>query len=220
MRNKITIYGDLAKVVGDRIFHAKINNAIDAYRFLKCNFPELQSYMLEKNYIVKVGDKSIDETELFYPVGNDDIKIVPVATGSRKAMGVVTGGILIGASFLFPGAGMFATKSIFGAGAATKGLAGLMTGIGSAISGIGAAMVLGGIDQMVTQTPEDFQTDIGSGANANAGKSMTFNGIVNSSASGVGIPICYGEVFTGSIVVSAGIDTTQKVGKAKLKGNA
>ena len=220
MRNKITIYGDLAKIVGNRVFHAKVNNVIDAYRFLKCNFPELQSYMLEKNYVVKVGDKSIDETELFYPVGNDDIKIVPVAVGAKGAGKILTGGLLIGASFLFPGAGMFGATSAFGAGAATKGLAGLMTGIGSAISGVGAAMVLGGIDQMVTQTPEDFQTNIGSGANANAGKSMTFNGIVNSSASGVGIPICYGEVFTGSIVVSAGIDATQKVGNAKLKGNA
>ena len=103
MRNKITIYGDLAKVVGNRVFHAKINNAIDAYRFLKCNFPELQSYMLEKNYIVKVGDKSINETELFYPVGDDDIKIVPIASGSGKVGKVITGGLLIGASFLFPG---------------------------------------------------------------------------------------------------------------------
>ena len=219
MRNKITIYGDLAKVVGNRVFHAKINNAIDAYRFLKCNFPKLQTYMLEKNYIVKVGGKSIDETELFYPVGNDDIKIVPVAIGARKSIEtVVTGGLLIGASFLFPGAGMFA-----GGSAAAKAAAAaspFMAGVGTALSGIGAAMVLGGIDQMITPTPEDFQTDIGSGANANAGKSMTFNGIVNSSASGVGIPICYGEVFTGSIVVSAGIDTTQKVGNSKLKGNA
>ena len=219
MRNKITIYGDLAKVVGNRVFHAKINNAIDAYRFLKCNFPELQTYMLEKNYIVKVGDKNINETELFYPVGNDDIKIVPVAIGARKSIGtVLTGGLLIGASFLFPGAGMFA-----GGSAAAKAAAAaspFMAGVGTALSGVGAAMVLGGIDQMITPTPEDFQTDIGSGANANAGKSMTFNGIVNSSASGVGIPICYGEVFTGSVVVSAGIDTTQKVGKAKLKGNA
>ena len=219
MRNKITIYGDLAKVVGNRVFHAKINNAIDAYRFLKCNFPELQTYMLEKNYIVKVGDKNINETELFYPVGNDDIKIVPVAIGARKSIGtVLTGGLLIGASFLFPGAGMFA-----GGSAAAKAAAAaspFMAGVGTALSGVGAAMVLGGIDQMITPTPEDFQTDIGSGANANAGKSMTFNGIVNSSASGVGIPICYGEVFTGSIVVSAGIDTTQKVGNSKLKGNA
>ena len=218
MRNKITIYGDLAKVVGNRVFHAKINNAIDAYRFLKCNFPVLQSYMLEKNYIVKVGDKSIDETELFYPVGNDDIKIVPVASGAKGAGKILTGGLLIGASFLFPGAGMFGGGSALAKAAALKSP--FMAGIGTALSGIGAAMVLGGIDQMITPTPEDFQTDIGSGANANAGKSMTFNGIVNSSASGVGVPICYGEVFTGSIVVSAGIDTTQKVGKAKLKGNA
>ena len=189
MRNKITIYGDLAKVVGNRVFHAKINNAIDAYRFLKCNFPVLQSYMLEKNYIVKVGDKSIDETELFYPVGNDDIKIVPVAAGAKGAGKILTGGLLIGASFLFPGAGMFGGGAgLIGAkstGFALKAL----TGAGTFLSGVGAAMVLGGIDQMITPTPEDFQTDIGSGANANAGKSMTFNGIVNSSASGVGVII-------------------------------
>ena len=220
MRNKITIYGDLAKIVGNRVFHAKINSVIDAYRFLKCNFPELQSYMLEKNYIVKVGDRNIDETELFYPVGSDDIKIVPIASGAGKAGKVITGGLLIGASFLFPGAGLFGTTGAFGGAAATKGVAGLMTGIGSFISGVGASMVLGGIDQVITPTPPDFQTSVGSGSNANAGKNMTFNGIVNSSASGIGVPICYGEVFTGSVVVSAGIDATQKVGKAKLKGNA
>tara|TARA_R100000329_G_scaffold116914_1_gene96223 strand:- start:144 stop:806 length:663 start_codon:yes stop_codon:yes gene_type:complete len=220
MRNKITIYGDLAKIVGDRVFHAKINSAIDAYRFLKCNYPVLQNHMLEKNYIVKVGDKSIDETELFYPVGDDDIKIVPVAAGAKRAANILTGGLLIGASFLFPGAGIFGAGSgLIGAkstGFALKAL----TAVGTGLSYVGASMVLGGITQMITNTPEDFQTDIGSGANANAGKSMTFNGIVNSSASGIGIPICYGEVFTGSIVVSAGIDTTQKVGTAKLKGNA
>ena len=220
MRNKITIYGDLAKIVGDRVFHAKINSAIDAYRFLKCNYPVLQNHMLEKNYIVKVGDKNIDETELFYPVGDDDIKIVPVAAGAKRAANVLTGGLLIGASFLFPGAGIFGAGSgLIGAkstGFALKAL----TAVGTGLSYVGASMVLGGITQMITNTPEDFQTDIGSGANANAGKSMTFNGIVNSSASGIGIPICYGEVFTGSIVVSAGIDTTQKVGTAKLKGNA
>ena len=220
MRNKITIYGDLAKIVGDRVFHAKINSAIDAYRFLKCNYPVLQNHMLEKNYIVKVGDKNIDETELFYPVGDDDIKIVPVAAGAKRAANVLTGGLLIGASFLFPGAGIFGAGSgLIGAkstGFALKAL----TAVGTGLSYVGASMVLGGITQMITNTPEDFQTDIGSGANANAGKSMTFNGIVNSSASGIGVPICYGEVFTGSIVVSAGIDTTQKVGTAKLKGNA
>ena len=216
MRNKITVYGDLAKIVGDRVFHAKINSVIDGYKFLKCNFPILQSYMLEKNYIVKVGNKNIDETELFYPVGDDDIKIVPIATGAGKVGKVLTGAVLIGASFLFPGAGMFGTTSLFGSAATT----GIGAAIGTGLSYVGASMVLGGITSMITNTPEDFQTDIGSGANANAGKSMTFNGIVNSSASGVGIPICYGEVFTGSIVVSAGIDTTQKVGNAKLKGNA
>ncbi len=220
MRNKITIYGDLAKIVGDRVFHANINSVIDSYRFLKCNFPILQSYMLEKNYVVKVGDRNIDETELFYPVGDDDIKIVPVATGSGKPGKIIGGAFLIGASFLFPGAGLFGYQALGATGTAGLAGAGIGTAIGTGLSYVGASMVLGGIHQMITPTPPDFQTDVGGGANSNAGKSMTFNGVVNSSASGVGIPICYGEVFTGSVVVSAGIDTTQKVGKAKLKGTA
>ena len=37
--------------------------------------------------------------------------------------------------------------------------------------------------------------------------SFTFNGILNTVNAGGAIPVVYGEVFTGSIIVSAGIDT-------------
>ena len=37
--------------------------------------------------------------------------------------------------------------------------------------------------------------------------SFNFNGILNTINAGSAIPVVYGEVFTGSIIVSAGIDT-------------
>ena len=37
--------------------------------------------------------------------------------------------------------------------------------------------------------------------------SFNFNGLLNTINAGAAIPVVYGEVFTGSIIVSAGIDT-------------
>ena len=39
--------------------------------------------------------------------------------------------------------------------------------------------------------------------------SFGFNGIQQSSRAGTTHPIVYGEIFTGSVVISAGIDTEQ-----------
>ena len=45
-------------------------------------------------------------------------------------------------------------------------------------------------------------------------KNFSFSGIQNTSRAGVAIPIIYGEIFSGSLVVSAGIDTVQIRGTA------
>ena len=38
-------------------------------------------------------------------------------------------------------------------------------------------------------------------------KSFSFSGIVNVADQGVPVPICYGRVFTGSVVISFGLDS-------------
>ena len=52
---------------------------------------------------------------------------------------------------------------------------------------------------MLTPTPSNNNFDDPS--------SFSFNGILNTINAGSAIPVVYGEVFTGSIIVSAGIDT-------------
>ena len=39
--------------------------------------------------------------------------------------------------------------------------------------------------------------------------SFNFSGIQNTSRAGVAVPVIYGQVLTGSVVISAGIETAQ-----------
>jgi len=203
MLRKIKLYGELAKFLGQRTFEAEVNNAAQAVRFLVTNFPTVEKYMSDKYYKVIIDNWELEEKELHYPTGQSDIKIVPVITGAGGGAGrqILFGAILIGASFMFPGAGMFGTTGLFGAGPAVTG--GFFTKMGTMVSAMGASMILSGIDQMLTPTPpvpEDSQ---------DPRKSFNFSGIQNTSRAGVAVPIHYGRVITGSITVSANIENEQ-----------
>ena len=105
MLNKITVYGRLGKILGQRVFHARINSVRDAFSFLKVNFSHLGLDRIEQNYIVKINNENIKkEEEIDFPIGNGDVKIIPVAYGTEKAVKfiaigvafVVTGGLAAG----------------------------------------------------------------------------------------------------------------------------
>jgi predicted phage tail protein len=194
MLSKIKVYGRLARFLGQSTFEAKINSTVDAIRFLTANFPALQSHMIEQNYCIKVGNYEINEKELDVPVGQQEIKIVPVAVGARRGLGrFLLGVALIGAAVFLPGAAPALTTGGFVTGSA--GASALTVALGN----LGLYFALSGAAQMLTPTPEDTNFD--------DPNSFTFNGILNTINAGVAIPVVYGEVFTGSIIVSAGIDT-------------
>ena len=142
MLRKVKLHGELAKFVGHEEFEAVVKTTAEAVKFLITNFPKLEAYMSDKYYQVLVGDNELDEDQIHDPIGKSDIHIVPVITGAggNSFNRILLGGALIGASFLFPGAGLFGTTGLFGAGPAVTG--GIMTGIGTALSAVGAGMVL------------------------------------------------------------------------------
>ena len=206
MLRKIKLHGELAKFVGHDEFEAVAHTSAEAIRFLVCNFPNVEAYMSDKYYKVLVKDEAITKDGLHDPIGGSEINIVPVISGAggNNFNQILIGGLLIGASFLFPGAGYFGTKSLLGA--AEAGLAGkalTLTKIGNAISGIGAALVLNGVYNMLfpQPIPEEQEDD--------PRISFAFNGLVNTTRAGTSHPIVYGEIVTGSVVISAGIDTNQ-----------
>jgi predicted phage tail protein len=202
---KVKLYGPLAKFVGHRVLEADVQNAAEAVRFLICNWPELEKHMADQYYSVKADTWEISEDELHFPTGKSDIKIIPVVGGAGGSTGrILLGVALIGASFLLPGAGMFGAQSLFGATAATGWTAaGIGTVAGTMLSGIGAALVLGGISEMLTpvpKTPESVQ---------DPENSFSFSGTGNSTRAGLPVPVIFGRVLTGSITISMNVDTVQ-----------
>ena len=205
MLSKIKVYGRLAKFLGERTFEAEVKTPIDTFKFLLANFPNLERHMKEQNYCVKVGKNDIDETQLFDPMGEQEIKIVPVAAGARRLGRVLAGVALIGVAIASGGAG-FALGSggigFIGTGAVPSALA-------AAAGNFGIYLALSGTAQMLTPVPkppgvsEDPQS-----------QNFSFSGVQNTSRAGTAIPVIYGEIFAGSLVVSAGIDTVQIKGTA------
>lgn len=209
MLRKIRVYGRLAKFLGQRVFEADVASAAEAVRFLVVNFPQLEKHMADQHYRVSVGKYALTLDELHDPAGQQEIKVVPVLVGAGGGTGKILAGIgLIALSFLLPGAGAFGTFSVFGQ-AATAG--GILTGIGTAASLVGASLILGGVSQLLTPTPKINQPGTPQDNN-DPRKSYSFSGIQNTSRQGTPVPIVYGETLVGSVTISAGIDTVQVYG--------
>ena len=206
MLRKVKMYGELAEFVGHKELEAVVKNPAEAVRFLVTNFPKLEAYMANKYYQVLVGKEDVDKEDLHNPIGQDDIHIVPVITGAggNSPFGrILLGAALIGASFLFPGAGMFGTQALGATGTAGLAGAGIATKIGTPISAIGAGLVLNGVSEMLFPMPKPEMPE------DDPRISFSFSGVQNTSRAGTAHPIVYGEVITGSVVISAGIDTDQ-----------
>ena len=105
----------------------------------------------------------------------------------------------------------FLAAAFIGAGAAVGAVATagtLLATIGTSLVTYGVSMAIGGVTNMLFPQQQPTIGDIESGlSETDARVNYSFNGIQNVSRSGVCIPLIYGEVFCGSIVVSSGTDT-------------
>ncbi len=212
MLQEIHVYGQLAKFVGRRKFKAAVSSAAEAVRFLVANFPGVERHMSEEGryYKVTVGGQPVGIEELHGPSGQQVIKIVPVVGGAggvgRTIGQIVVGVALVAAAIAIPGLGL--------------GLAGAtVTQIGI----LGGALILGGVSQLLTPTPQISTSAVATGGLSSYGgnnsgttnteldpqNSYSFNGIQNVSRAGLPVPVILGETVVGSIVISAGIDTVQ-----------
>ena len=203
MLSKIKVYGRLARFIGERTFEAEVNSPIEAFKFLIANFPKLESHILQQNYCVKVGDYEINEKEMDIPVGSQEIKIVPVAVGAGRGFGRGLGGLLVvGLVLATGGAAGVSLGAGGGLGFGTAAGAGFGAKLLAAAGNFGIFMALSGAAEMISPTPRppgisDDPREL----------NFSFSGVQNTSRAGTAIPIVYGEIFTGSLVVSAGLDS-------------
>ena len=207
MLRKIKLHGELAEFLGRDEFEAVVKTTAEAVKFLITNFPKLEAYMSNRYYQVLVGGNELDKDQIHDPVGKSEIHFVPVISGAGGSSfnRILLGGALIGASFLFPGAGLFGTYGTGMTPAVIAGKGALATKIGTALSAVGAGLVLNGVSEILfpLPTPEEQEDD--------PRISFNFSGVQNTSRAGTAHPIVYGEIVCGSVVISASVDTNQVV---------
>jgi len=183
MLRKIKLYGALAKFVGHRVLEADVATAAEAVRFLLTNWPELESHMAQQHYRVHTAGEDLTLEGIHNPMGRE-IQIVPVMAGAGAIGRILLGIALIAVSAFVP--------------IAAFGIA-----LNGALFGLGTSLVLGGVAQLLTPTPK---TDVDEG---DPKKSFSFSGIQNTTRAGVPVPVVFGEMLVGGIVVSAGADIVQ-----------
>ena len=204
MLRKVKLYGELADFVGHKELDAVINSTADAVSFLIHNFPKLEAHMADRYYQVLVGDYYIDETEIHNPIGQSDISIVPVISGAGGGVGKTLLGVaLIGLAVFNPAVGFGLGPGGLGGGFATASGAFSLT---ATLGNIGVALTLMGVSEMLFPLPEPPNNE------EDPRISFNFSGIQNTSRAGTSHPIVYGEIVTGSVVISAGVDTNQVTG--------
>ena len=184
---KIKLYGRLAELVGWHVNYADVKNMKDVYKYLVCNYPEIEPHLKQNMYRITINNDVIKTKDDLLVNSEGEIRMIPIVSGAW---------FWIAAAFIGGGAAAAASSIAI---VATLGSVLLTTGISMAVSGV-TNMLFPQQQPTVGDAPNGLsETD--------TRVNYSFSGIQNVSRSGVCIPLVFGEVYTGSIVVSSGTDT-------------
>lgn len=187
---EIELGGILGKTFG-KSHRRLITKVEEAAKSLAATIDGFEKFMITSKrrgltYAVFKGKKNIGIDDLGFPVTGEVIRIVPVVIGSKKA------GIL---------------QTILGAVLVVVGVAigyfsgGTLSAAGYAAAKFGAAMMIGGVVQMLSPQPAGLASKQSSDNRA----SYAFGGVTNTAAQGYPVPLLYGRRRIGGAIISAGI---------------
>ena len=226
MQQVVRLLGDLGERYGTEHTYYDLRTPADAIKLLCINKPKLQEELIHAHEhgvgyrLIQAGtDLGYDDLQL--PLGSNDLILTPVVMGSG---GDGTTQILIGV-------GLVALAAINPFGAAAIGTFGLTAPIAvssllPAVGAIGASLILGGVAQMLSPQPvlptlsggrirgsgESGSTDGPQSVvrGSDGRQSYMFTGAANTVGVGATIPVVYGEVITGSHLLSAKVEVTDE----------
>ena len=206
----VKVYGKLRELLGQCRFELNVSTPAQAFKALLVNFPQLERFILDSEkdgvaYRMMVGRQHIggeNFADLALPFGEREVfSIAPVIAGAGAVGRIFAGVGLIAASFLFPGAGLFGASAFGVFGPLAPATIGTLTTVGTALSAVGAGLILGGVSQMISPTPQPITR-----TEQEQLESFSFSGIVNVARQGSPVPIVLGRAYAGSVVISSGLD--------------
>ena len=191
---RVVFHGDLQRF--GRRFDLHAATPAEALRALFLQIDGLREYVADRYYQVRAGGHDCSEADIKDVLAegcHKTVHVVPRVAGAGKNGGlqIVIGIVLIAASWYMGGAAGWAYLSAAGYGMATMAFM------------MGTSMILGGVSQMLTKTPSFDSSSSGTDAN----QSSSFSNLGNTSAQGRPIPVAAGLVYTGSRLISQGVET-------------
>lgn len=208
MLRTIVLHGALAAQFGPS-FDLEVKSPAEAVRALIVQIKGFRQAFRDGHYrIIKGGEHvadSLNLDELKLRLGRArEMHIVPVIAGSASAWGKILAGVaIIGLAIAAPYAlGIAGGLSATFGGIAAIGFSGISF---STIAGIGAAIALGGVAQMLSPTP----TLSGGSASVDRKESFLFGSGENVTTQGGPVPVVFGEFVIGSVVASSGLSTEE-----------
>ncbi|SET27677.1 tail assembly protein [Thorsellia anophelis] len=195
---KIRLGGVLGRKFG-KIFELDISTTAEAIRALSTQIQGFDKFLLDSKkmgltFAVFKSKRNIGIDEMHDNVGQNEIRIVPVVIGNKSGglFQTILGVALLGVAAIMTGGTVLGAAGMFAAGT-TAGTFGLM----------GAAMLLGGIVQMLSPQPKG----LGISESPENKPNYAFGGSVNTTAQGNPVAVYYGHREIGGAIISAGIYT-------------
>lgn len=183
----ILLSGPLIKMFG-RVHHRELGSKSvgEAFKALKCTLEGFETAIRDlgrkgMNFAIFRNRKNVPEKD-FSLGGTQEIRIVPVISGSKRAglLQTVIGAVLV--------------------------VAGTYFGQTWAVQ-MGVALVAGGVVQMLSPQAKGLSQS----ASPENSPSYAFGSAKNTTASGNPVPICIGERRWGGMIISASILAEDKV---------
>jgi len=178
----IRLLGEAGRRFG-RKFTLDVKNAAEAVRALCVQMPGMRQYLVDSSdnginwRVVTEDPMGLDEEGLFAPCSKR-VVLAPQPAGRGSVGRIILGVALIAGAFIIgqPWLGKFAFNLFVG---------------------VGTSLVLGGIAQLLTPTPQTT----GSRSNEEQRNSFTFDKSNVNTAQGSVVPVLYGERIVGSLPV-------------------
>lgn len=227
----VRLYGHLGKLFG-RLHTLSIKTPVEAVRAMQANFPGFRKALQDNRiagYKIIIDTKDRSTNEALLRPANNEIKIVPIVKGAGNNNGltqIVLAIVIVVVAIYMPE--IVAAMGDSGAAGGTAGGGGAATGatvagtststsnallsaktiasLQAAMYNMAAALAMGGISAMLYKAP---QNNLQTASEVEQMKGSYFNGPINMSTQGSPVPLAYGKVITGSVIVHAGITTTE-----------
>ena len=186
----VRFYGSLKQFGSE--FRLDCQTTAEIVQALTSQIPKLRQFIQQGLFTVRVGRDYFDnrylEQGLSHKLKDDaTVHFTAVLKGSKRGglFGVIAGvAIIAGAIALGPLAGIISTNAAW------------------IVGSVGASLLLGGVAQMLTKMPE-----MKMGTEKEKKQSTAFSNLSNMTAQGKPMPLAYGRMRVGSLIISQGVET-------------